>query len=51
VEWHEIAGFRNLLVHDYLGINLQRIWEIVSLDLPDLKAHVESIRGGLPAPK
>jgi uncharacterized protein with HEPN domain len=51
VEWNEIAGFRNVLVHDFLGIDLQRIWEIVSLDLPGLKVHMESIRGGPPAPE
>lgn len=50
VEWHEISGFRNVLVHDYLGVNLQRIWDIVSLDLPDLKVQMESIREGLPGP-
>lgn len=37
IEWARIAAFRNLLVHDYLGIDLERIWEIVQSDVPALK--------------
>ena len=44
VDWRAIAGFRNTLVHDYLGINLDRIWEIVSVHLPVLGAQMETIR-------
>jgi uncharacterized protein with HEPN domain len=29
VEWKRIAAFRNILVHDYLGIDMERVWEIV----------------------
>lgn len=43
-EWRAIIAFRNLLVHDYLGVDLDRIWEIVSIDLPVLKKQVEQIR-------
>lgn len=43
VDWSGIAGFRNVLVHDYLGINLARVWEIVERDVPILKRKIEAI--------
>jgi uncharacterized protein with HEPN domain len=44
LDWKGMAGFRNILVHDYLGINLPRVWEIVAQHVPALKAKVEGIR-------
>ena len=44
VEWRAISGFRNVLAHDYLGINLERIWQIVSVSLPLLLSQMEAIR-------
>lgn len=43
VSWERIAGFRNVLVHDYLGINLARVWEIVEHGLPELTQHITAI--------
>jgi uncharacterized protein with HEPN domain len=43
IDWKAIAGFRNVIVHDYLGVNLRRVWEIVSKYLPELKTEVESM--------
>jgi uncharacterized protein with HEPN domain len=44
VDWRAISGFRNVLVHDYLGLDLARVWQIVSVDVPVLKRQVASIR-------
>lgn len=44
VPWRPIAGFRNIAVHDYLGLDLARIWVIVSENLPVLKEQLELIR-------
>jgi len=43
VDWRELSGFRNVLVHDYLGVNLARIWQIVSADVPVLKRQMSRI--------
>lgn len=45
IPWRDISAFRNVLVHDYLGINLDRIWEIIHEDLPPL---VEKIKHVIP---
>ena len=45
VDWKSIMGLRNVLVHDYLGVSVARIWDIVERDLPDLKVNVIAIRG------
>lgn len=43
VEWQEIAAFRNVLVHDYLGVNLRLVWQIIEHDVPRLKRVAESL--------
>src|SRR5580700_660884 len=45
VNWKRIAAFRNVLVHDYLGLDLDRIWEVTQRDIPELKKIVEKILG------
>lgn len=44
VDWRSLVGFRNVLVHDYLGVSVPRIWEIVQRDLPAVKVALEAMR-------
>ena len=43
IQWKRITAFRNILVHDYLGIDLDRIWLIVQRDIPELKRAVAAL--------
>ncbi len=38
-----MAGFRNGLVHDYLNIDLDIVWNVIERDLPDLKKKTDVI--------
>jgi uncharacterized protein with HEPN domain len=40
VPWYQIAGFRNVLVHDYLDVDQERVWLVVERELPDLKRAI-----------
>ena len=40
IEWRRIAAFRHVLVHDYLGIDLERVWEITQRDIPELNQAI-----------
>ena len=40
VEWKSLAAFRNVLVHEYLGIDLELLWTVISRDVPALKANI-----------
>ena len=36
IPWRELGGFRNVIVHGYLGIDLEAVWLVVEQDLPAL---------------
>lgn len=40
IDWRRVAAFRNVLVHVYLGIDLELIWKVVQGDIPNLKRVV-----------
>jgi uncharacterized protein with HEPN domain len=40
IPWRELAGFRNVIVHGYLGVDLGAVWMVVEQDLPALSEAV-----------
>lgn len=41
IDWRAISGFRNILVHDYLGLDLKLIWLVIEKELPPLRQVLE----------
>ena len=44
VPWRAISGFRNILVHDYLAIDVDAVWLVVDQELPRLHAALQRMQ-------
>ena len=47
IPWRELAGFRNVIVHGYLGVDLAAAWLVVEQDLPALTEAVDRMAKAL----
>jgi len=45
IDWKTLARFRNVVVHDYLGLDLELIWTVMSSDIPELGQRIQAILG------
>ncbi len=43
IDWHKIRGFRNRIVHDYMGIDYQIVWQIKENFLPNLLVELKRL--------
>ena len=43
IPWNAIKGMRNRIAHDYDGLAMDILWEIIKNDIPDLKKKLENI--------
>ena len=47
IPWRDIVDFRNVLIHEYFDVNIERVWETIQKDIPEFKTKIEQIRKSL----
>ena len=43
IPWRSLAAFRDVVIHQYEGVSLPRIWQVIENDLPDLKRTIADL--------
>jgi len=43
IEWIKIKGFRNIVAHDYFGIDAEEVWQIIINKIPGLKSEIQKL--------
>jgi len=47
IDWQKVKDFRNLVAHDYLGVDAEEVWQIIKNDLPILRNAVNNLLSDL----